>query len=519
MKRIAIPVDENKGRESKVSSSFGGGRYYIVAETVYGAVASLETRAAPDTDCSKWNCKATDFLRSLRCDVVIAPRLGERARSVFQASGVEIVGTEAATAGEVLDAYLQEGPRRSALNEYCPHAGAGIFTTAAHAGGIDRATGAVMPPIYQTSTFAFENAAQGAARFAGEDPGFIYSRMGNPTVRALEDSVAKLENGYGALATATGMAAVATVFTAFLGQGLHVASTDSVYGPSRSILEKDLARFGVDASFVDTADPRKLEKAMRTTTRLVYIETPANPTIKLTDIAACAEIAHAHGALLVVDNTFMSPYLQQPFEMGADVVLHSMTKFLNGHSDVVAGMIVTRTPELYQQVYKSLIYFGGTMDPHQAYLVLRGVKTLPLRVERAQQNAMRLAEYLEQHEKVAWVRYPGLESHPQYELAQRQMRGPGALISFEVRGGIEAGQVLLDSVRVPVLAVSLGGVESLIQHPASMTHAGVAPDARLEAGITDGLVRLSVGCEDYEDLRDDLERALDAVPAAQPIRS
>lgn len=518
MKRIAIPVDEDKGRDSRVSTSFGGGRFYLVAETVIGNVMSLETRPAPDTDCSKWSCKATEFLRSLRCDVVIAPRLGDRARSIFQASGVEVVGTEAATAGEVLDTYLKQGPHRAAINEYCPHAGEGIFTAAAHAGGIDKSTGAVMPPIYQTSTFAFENAAQGAARFAGEADGYIYSRMGNPTTRALEDSVAQLENGYGALATSTGMAAVATVFTTFLGQGLHVASTDSVYGPSRAILEKDLARFGVEASFVDTADPRKLEEAMRPTTRLVYIETPANPTIKLTDIAACAEIAHRHDALLVVDNTFMSPYLQQPFEMGADIVLHSMTKFLNGHSDVVAGIVVARTPELYRRLYKSLIYFGGTMDPHQAYLVLRGIKTLPLRVDRAQQNATRLAAYLEEHEKVAWVRYPGLESHPQYELAQRQMRGPGALISFEVEGGIDAGRQLLDSVRVPVLAVSLGGVESLIQHPASMTHAGVAPAARLAAGITDGLVRLSVGCEDYEDLRDDLEQALAAIPAAaQPV--
>jgi methionine-gamma-lyase len=332
--------------------------------------------------------------------------------------------------------------------------------------------------------------------------------MGNPTIRALEDSVAQLENGFAGLATFTGMAAVATVFMAFLGKDLHLVSTDSVYGPSRVVVEKDFSRFGVESSFVDTSDPESVERAMRPNTRLLFIETPANPTIKLSDIAACAAIAHRHEALLVVDNTFMSPYLQRPFEMGADIVLHSMTKFLNGHSDVVAGMIVPRDESLYARIYKTLIYLGGTMDPHQAYLVLRGIKTLPLRMEKSQENAARVAEYLEGHEKVEWVRYPGLKSHPQFDLASRQMKGPGALLSFEVRGGLEAGRKLLDSVRVPVLAVSLGGVESLIQHPASMTHAAMSPEARERARITDGLVRLSVGCEDYEDIREDLERAL-----------
>jgi methionine-gamma-lyase len=207
----------------------------------------------------------------------------------------------------------------------------------------------------------------------------------------------------------------------------------------------------------------------------------------------------------------MSPYLQRPFEMGADIVLHSMTKFLNGHTDVVAGMLVPRDENLYSQLYRTLIYLGGTMDPHQAYLVLRGIKTLPLRMEKSQQNADGIARFLEGHPKVEWVRYPGLESHPQRALAQKQMRGPGSLLSFEVAGGLDAGRQLLDTVRVPVLAVSLGGVESLIQHPASMTHASMAPEDRVEAGITDGLVRLSVGCEDYEDLEEDLAQALDAL--------
>ena len=508
MKTIAIPVEEDKGLDSRVSSSFGNGKYYLIVELEDGQARARRSVQAPDTDCSKWSCRATHFLETLPCDVVIAPRLGDRARSLFTESDVEVALGEGATAGEVVAAYAGRKAGAVPVNEYCPHSTKGMATTAVHAGGGDRQTGAVMPPIYQSSTFSFESAAQGAARFAGEDEGYIYTRMGNPTIRALEDSVAQLENGYAGLATASGMAAVATVFMSFLGKDLHVVSTDSVYGPSRVILEKDFSRFGVSCDFVDTSDPREVQKAMRPETRLVFIETPANPTIKLTDIAACAEIAHRHGALLVVDNTFMSPYLQRPFEMGADVVLHSMTKFLNGHSDIVAGMIVPRDESLYAQLYRTLIYLGGTIDPHQAYLVIRGIKTLPLRMDKAQENAMKIARFLEGHEKVEWVRYPGLRSHPQYELAQRQMRGPGALLSFEVKGGVAAGRQLLDRVRVPVLAVSLGGLESLIQHPASMTHAAMTPEARLEAGITDGLVRLSVGCEDCEDIRADLEQAL-----------
>jgi methionine-gamma-lyase len=361
-----------------------------------------------------------------------------------------------------------------------------MHTMAAHAGGIDPFTGAVMPPIYQSSTFVFRTAAEGAARFAGEDDGFVYTRMGNPTVKALEDAVARLEGGWGGLATSTGMAAVVTLFLHVLGQGLHVVGTDSLYGPSRVVLERDFSRFGVTADFVDTADLDAVRAAMRPETRLLFLETPANPTI----------------------NTFMSPYLQRPFEWGADVVIHSMTKSLNGHSDVVAGMIVTREEKLWAGIRKTLLYMGGTMDPHQAYLVIRGIRTLPLRVEKAQSNAQAVAEFLEGHEKVAWVRFPGLRSHPQYELARRQMRGPGSVISFELRGGLDAGRKLLDAVRVPALAVSLGGVESLIQHPASMTHAAMGREDREAAGITDGLVRFSVGCEDLADLIADLRHAL-----------
>lgn len=390
------------------------------------------------------------------------------------------------------------------------HDQSGFHTMAIHAGQeIDPTTGAVSIPIYQTSTFAFASTAQGAARFAGTEDGYIYTRLGNPTTRALEDCVSRLEGGYRGLATASGMAAVSSVYLALLGQGRHVVSSQSVYGPSRVILETQLSRFGVTASFVASERPEEIEAAMRPETDLVYIETPTNPTIEITDIAKTAEIAHAHDALLCVDNTFCSPYLQRPLEHGADIVLHSMTKFLNGHADVVAGMLVARNEEVFERLRPTVVTFGGTIDPHQAWLVLRGVKTLPMRVERSQRNAMHLAPWLEEHPKVRWVKYPGLESHPARDLVKRQMDGPGALISLEVEGGYEAGRALLDRVKLMTLAVSLGGIETLIQHPASMTHAGMTPESRARAGITDGLVRISIGCEDVEDLRADLEQALD----------
>jgi methionine-gamma-lyase len=385
-----------------------------------------------------------------------------------------------------------------------------IDTACIHAGGtVDPAYGSVAPPIYQTSTFAFSTPEQGAARFAGEEPGYIYTRMGNPTTTLLEESVAALEEASDAMATATGMAAVSTVFFALLSAGDHVVCSASVYGPSRVVLERDFSRFGVTATMVDTSDPDQLRAALTNHTRLVFIETPANPTLAITDISLAAEIAHEAGALLVVDNTFMSPILQKPFRFGADIVVHSVTKFLNGHSDVVGGVLLFRDDGLAARVRKVLHYLGGTMDPHQAWLVVRGIKTLAMRVRQAQQNAQAIAELLASHPAVAEVRYPGLPGHPQAELIARQMSGPGSLISFELKGGIEAGRIVLESVRLPALAVSLGGVESLIQHPASMTHAGMKPEDRIAAGITDGLVRLSVGCEDRSDLVADLEQALD----------
>jgi methionine-gamma-lyase len=392
--------------------------------------------------------------------------------------------------------------------------GHGFNTRLVHAKTAPDPCGAVNVPIYQSSTFAFRNAAHGAELFAGSGDGYIYTRLGNPTIRALEDTVAGLEGGFGGIATSSGMGAVAAVYMALLESGAHLVSTASVYGPSRGLVEKRLSRFGVESSYVDTSDVRQVERAIRPQTRLIYVETPSNPAMQVADLRAIAEIAHRHDALLVVDNTFASPYLQRPLELGADVVLHSVTKFINGHADVVGGIVVTRDEALYRRIRPLMTDLGCNMDPHQAFLVLRGLKTLALRIERAQESALPIARWLEAHPKVSWVRYLGLESHPQHELARRQMSGSGSMISFELRGGLKAGSILMDHVRLAILAVSLGGVETLIEHPASMTHAGMSREDRLAAGITDGLVRYSVGIEDVGDLIADLEQALAAVPVS-----
>ncbi len=385
----------------------------------------------------------------------------------------------------------------------------GINTRVTHAGeNPDTVHGSVGIPIYQTSTFKFKDADHGARLFGKEESGYIYTRIGNPTTNTFEEAIALLEHGVGAIATASGMAAVSSAYMTYLGAGSHMVGTDAVYGSSRMVIENDFSRFGVESSFVDTANLDVVRKAMKPNTKLLYIETPANPTIKLTDIEACAKIAHDHGAILVVDNTFMSPILQNPLDLGADVVLHSITKYINGHTDVVGGVLVTKTQEELDRLKSVINNVGGTMDPHQSWLVLRGMRTLSLRVQRGEENARKLADYLEAHPKIDWVRYPGLKSHPQHDLALRQMNGFGSMISFEVKGGLENGKTLLNNVKIPQLAVSLGGFESLIQHPASMTHANIPEDERVEAGITDGLVRLAVGTEDVEDLQADLEQAL-----------
>jgi methionine-gamma-lyase len=374
--------------------------------------------------------------------------------------------------------------------------------------------GAVSVPVYQSSTFSFDSAEQGAARFSGEDPGYKYTRLGNPTVQAMARAVCELEGGCAALGTASGMAAVTTVMLTFLRSGSHVVGTDAVYGPSRILVEKHFSRFGIESSWVPTEDIDAVRKAIRPETQMLFIESPANPTIKLTDIAACAEVARECSALLVVDNTFSSPLLQQPFRFGADVVIHSLTKYLNGHSDVVGGVIVSAAKPQHERLAALLPQLGGTMDPHQAWLVLRGIRTLEMRVEKAQNNARHLAAWLESHPDVTWVSYPGLESHPQHELMLRQMEGPGSMISFGVRGGLDTARRMINAVKLAVRAVSLGGVETLIEHPASMTHAGMPRQERLDAGIRDDLVRVAVGCEAWEDLQEDLAQALEVARQA-----
>jgi len=380
-----------------------------------------------------------------------------------------------------------------------------------HGGGYKDKYGSVNVPIFQSSTFEFESAEEGARCFLGESDGYIYTRLGNPTINVLEKMVAELEGGFGGIGTSSGMGAINTVYMALLSKGDHMISSDAVYGPSRVIMEDHYSRYGVESTYVTTSDINNIKEAIKPNTRVLYIETPANPTIEITDIKACAEIAKEHGLILVVDNTFSSPYLQRPLELGADVVLHSMTKFINGHADIVGGMVVAKTKEMYKKLRSMMTALGCNLDPHQSYLVIRGLKTLAIRIDRAQQNAQKIAEYLEKHPKVEWVRFPGLPSHPQYELAKKQMDGPGALISFGLKGGFEAGKTMMNNVKISILAVSLGGVESLIEHPASMTHSKVSSADKLKAGITDGLVRYSVGIEDINDLLWDLEQALEKV--------
>ncbi len=375
-----------------------------------------------------------------------------------------------------------------------------IETRCVHSGTKQDPTGSVVTPIYQTSTFKFRNADHGARLCRGEEVGYIYTRLRNPTIEAMEDSVACLEGGGKALGCASGMAAIHTLFATILESGDHVICGESVYGPTSSLLKKLMKKFGVDFTFVDSSNSSEVENAVKSNTKLIFIETPGNPNLVISDLGKIARIAHKNKAKLAVDNTFMSPILQNPFDFGADYIVHSMTKFLNGHADVVAGIIVVKNEEDYPMFRDTLNLVGGTIDPFNSFLVHRGIKTLKIRIESQTKNAMVIARYLENNPKVKSVSYPGLANHPQYKLAQRQMKSPGAMIAFELEGGIEAGRQLMDNVELWQLAVSLGGVESLIQHPASMTHASMDKELREHAGITDGLVRISVGIENVDEL-------------------
>jgi len=388
----------------------------------------------------------------------------------------------------------------------------GFNTKAIHAGQKPcPATGAHVTPIYQTSTFVFKDVDQGARRFAGEEEGYIYTRLGNPTISELEKKVAVLEGGEEAIATASGMAAISTALVTLLKKGDHIVAGDALYGCTHSFISEILPQYGIEVTMVDTSKLENIENAMKPNTKVVYVETPANPTMKLVDLKGASEIAHKHGAYIITDNPFMSPYLQRPIEHGVDVVVHSATKYLGGHGDLLAGLIVGPKELLDPMRIPYLKDFGGILSPFDAWLLMRGIKTLGVRMDRHCVNAQKVAEYLENHPLVDKVYYPGLPSHPQYELAKRQMDGFGGMITFELKGGLEAGKVLMNSVKMITLAVSLGCVDSLIQHPASMTHSPVPREERLKAGITDGQVRLSVGIEDVEDIIADLDQALNEV--------
>ena len=327
----------------------------------------------------------------------------------------------------------------------------GFDTKLIHAGDFEDQFGSAVTPIYQTSTFSFKNAQHGADCFSGESDGYIYTRIGNPTINALENKLAELEDGFGGIALASGMAAVTTAYMTYLSHGDHMISTGAVYGPSRAVIESHFKKFGVEASYIDTSNIELLEKTIQPNTKLLYIETPANPTIQLTDIKKVCKIAHKHGIKVVVDNTFGSPYLQKPLDLGADVALHSLTKFINGHADIVGGALIAKNEDDYKILRKTMVYMGGNMDPHQAYLVIRGVKTLSLRIDKAQSNAMVIAEFLEKHPKISWIKYPGLKSFPQHELAKEQMTGFGTMLSFGLKGGLKSGKILKNSSANPLM--------------------------------------------------------------------
>jgi cystathionine beta-lyase/cystathionine gamma-synthase len=384
-----------------------------------------------------------------------------------------------------------------------------LFATTAVRGGItpDPATGAVLTPIYQSTTYH--------QQAVGVHKGFTYSRAANPTVSALEAALGALEDTPPAVCFATGMAAISSLFLAILKSDDHVVVSDVVYGGTVRLFQQILTNFGVQASFVDTSNPQAVAEAIRPNTKLVFIETPANPTLKLTDIAAVAKVTHAAGIRLAVDNTFLTPVLQRPLDLGADITLLSTTKYIEGHNSTVGGSIATRDEALLERLRLVRKTLGCIQSPQESWLTLRGLKTLPLRLQQHSTNAQKVAEWLERHPKIASVHFPGLASFPQFALAQNQQSLPGGMLAFELKGGAEAGIQLMNTVRLCLLAENLGAVETLITHPVSMTHGDVPCDIRKRTGITDGLVRLSVGLENSADIIADLETALAAIEVTE----
>ena len=389
----------------------------------------------------------------------------------------------------------------------------GLGTTAIHAGTLKNLYGTLAMPIYQTSTFIFDSAEQGGRRFALEEAGYIYTRLGNPTTTVLENKIAALEEGEAAVATSSGMGAISSTLWTVLKAGDHVVTDKTLYGCTFALMCHGLTRFGIEVTFVDTSNLDEVKNAMKKNTRVVYLETPANPHLKIVDLEALSTLAHTNpNTLVIVDNTFATPYMQKPLKLGADIVVHSVTKYINGHGDVIAGLVITNK-ELADQIrfvgLKDMT--GAVLGPQDAYYIIRGMKTFEIRMERHCKNAKKVVEFLNKHPKIEKVYYPGLETHPGHEIAKKQMKDFGAMISFELKGGFEAGKTLLNNLKLCSLAVSLGDTETLIQHPASMTHSPYTKEEREAAGITDGLVRLSVGLENVEDIIEDLEQGLEKI--------
>jgi cystathionine beta-lyase/cystathionine gamma-synthase len=382
----------------------------------------------------------------------------------------------------------------------------GFRTKQIHAGvDPDPTTGAILTPIYQSTTFVQDSVDE----YMGK--GYSYSRAGNPTVRAFEEKLTALEGGVDTTAYASGMAATVAVFLALLEAGDHVVIADVVYGGTYRYADQFLRKFGVEVDFIDASNIDQVSNSVKENTKLVFTESPANPTLKVTDLAAVSKICETAGILHVTDNTFLTPYFQRPFELGADVIVHSTTKFLDGHNATLGGAVVVNDEALHERIAFARISAGLVMSPMVAWLTLQGTKTLSERMERQSANALEIATFLQGHEKVEYVNYPGLFEHPQHEISERQASGFGAMVCFEITGGVEAGKGLMDSIELWSLAENLGSVESLITHPVTMTHAAVPREDRIACGITDGLVRLSVGLEDAEDLIEALDRALQKV--------
>lgn len=371
-----------------------------------------------------------------------------------------------------------------------------------HAGiSPDEATGALVTPIYQTTTFVFDD--------IGKNKGFDYSRTGNPTRKVLEDNLAALENGQHGIALPTGMAAESTVLSLF-NSGDHIICGNDVYGGTFRLLNYFRDHFGLDVSFIPMTDPEKIAAEIKPNTKAIWVETPSNPLLNIVDIKAVSEISQSHNLLTIVDNTFLSPYFQRPIDFGADIVVHSTTKYLSGHNDGLGGAIVCKDAAIGEKLANAANTLGNAQGTFDAWLILRGIKTLSVRLNAIETNARLVAEYLALHSEVKHVYYPGLRQHPQYELIQKQMTGAGGIVTFEVNGDIEKANNVMRQTKLFYLAESFGGVESLIEHPKTMSHASMSPEALEEAGLTDGLIRLSIGLEDPDDLIEDLDRALDS---------